>query len=176
MKLEFDFGKVIQFTSELSGEKYETLKRSLLTIMIRQKDKIFMASQSPDGTAWVKLSKGAAARKIKKSKKTDKQIEKLKLKNPNFEQHKILIDTSTLMKSVSTPIAPAGIRLVSGNEVVLGTNVPYAAIQNFGGTITKANGVKIVIPARPFIGFGQADDSQIKEKIEASMKKIGVAK
>ena len=68
------------------------------------------------------------------------------------------------------------------NEVTIGTNVPYAAIQNFGGVIQKATSHKIMgrdetwntlvyIPARPFIGFGNKDSEQVNEKIESFMAK-----
>ena len=172
MKLEFDFTKVIEFTNPLEGPTFEKLKRSLLTVMIRQKDKLFQQSIAPDGTPWLALSKKVASKKNKLSKKSDAEISQLQKSNPNYAQHKILIDTKTLANSITTPMAPYAVRSTAGNEVALGTNVPYAAIQNFGGTIKRSNGVEIIIPARPFIGFGNDDNKQVQEKIEATVRKI----
>ena len=74
----------------------------------------------------------------------------------------------------------------TGDNVVLGTNVEYAAIHNYGGTIVPKNGKvlafpglggvtifakKVVIPARPFMGFGAQDSADIDEKIEAVLAK-----
>ena len=175
MKLEFDFQRVIQFTNPLEGPEFEKLKRSLLTVMIRQKDKLFQESKDPSGTGWKPLSLLVAASKNARSLKSDADIAKLKKNNTNFDQHKILIDTGALKNSLTSTNAPYAIRSVSGSDVTLGTNLPYAAIQNFGGKIQR-NGYTVEIPARPFIGFGAADNAQIQEKIQAVVKKIGVKK
>ena len=177
MKLKFDVIPVFKYLDPFQGETFETLKRSLLAIMIRQKDQVFKKQSDPDGNAWKPLSPLVADAKNKKSKKTDAQIAKLREKNPNFSQHKILIDTGTLMKSLATPAGNSHVSSTTGTEIVLGSNLPYAAIQNFGGKIEKKNGSGfIVIPARPFIGFGGPDKKQIQEKIQATAKKVQVVK
>lgn len=130
---------------------------------------MFRESKDPDGNNWEKLSARTEAGR-KKGKKNS--------------SNKILMDTGALRNSLADANATGGVRDTTGNEVTLGTNLPYAAIQNFGGTIQipmTQNGFgrgiiipahKVVIPARPFIGFGAKDDEQITEKIESHIKKV----
>ena len=74
MKLSAEFSKVLPFQSAFDGASFEKLKRSLLAILLRQKDGLFQKSQSPDGTAWAPLSHKAARRKTKKNRLSDQQI------------------------------------------------------------------------------------------------------
>ncbi len=104
------------------------------------------AEQSPDGTAWPKLNPGYAAAKRGGS---------------------MLRETGRLLSSLS--------RKVDGNRVVVGTNVIYAAIHQFGGTIrpkaagrlafrlgrTRVFARSVRIPARPFLGVSDADRAEI---------------
>jgi phage virion morphogenesis protein len=103
---------------------------------------------APDGTAWPSLSPGYAA--AKRGAET-------------------LRETGRLMGSLS--------RRVRGNQVVVGTNVIYAAIHQFGGTIRPKKGKRLAfrlgklsvfarsvsIPARPFLGISADDRAEIVE-------------
>lgn len=183
MKLEFNFSKIIEIKNPFMGQGYERLKRTLLGTLMAQKDKLFEQSRDPDGNAWQKLSSGAASRKTKKNRLTDAQISKLKEKNKNFETHKILVDTGALKNSLAENRAPGSQQSTTGNEVVLGTNIPYASIQNYGGQVQIPlikNGFglgieipahTVTIPARPFIGFGADDDKEVTETIEGYLKR-----
>ena len=185
IKLKFDYGKIIELKNPFAGETYQRLKNDLMTIMLGEKDKLFENEQAPDGTSWEKLSQRRAKTQDKKSKKSAAQIEKLnKIAGNNFKSHKVLHDSGHLQKSLSISGAQGQFNSTAGNEVSLGTSVSYAAIQNFGGTIqipmTK-NGFgmgitipahKVTIPARPFMGFGSADESEITEYIEGYVKKV----
>ncbi len=176
MKLQWGLIKPIKFTNPLEGSVFEKLKRSLLTLMIRQKDVLFGQSTDPAGTPWKPLSQLVAAQKNSKSKMSDEQIAEKQKTNPNFQQHKILIDTGALKNSLTSASAPYAIRSTTGTVVELGTNIRYAKIQNYGGKIKSRSGHEIVIPARPFIGISNRDDSQIQEKIQATVNKISVKK
>ena len=76
---------------------------------------------------------------------------------------------------------------VSGNTLRLGPNTVYAAIQQFGGTVTAKNpsgllGIplggagkkpgqkvrtpQVTLPARPYVGFGPEDERVARETIE----------
>ena len=171
MKLSFDFQKVIEFKDPFAPETFTKLKRSLLAIMLRQKDKLFQASTDPDGKAWEPLHSLSASRKNKKSKKTDAQIQELQKTNKNFAQHKILIDTGALKNSLTSAVAPYSIRSTDNSDISLGTNLPYAKIQNFGGQLKRNGSVVGNIVARPYIGFGFQDDQQITEKISSFVSK-----
>ncbi|MDE5831726.1 MAG: phage virion morphogenesis protein [Desulfovibrio sp.] len=84
-----------------------------------------------------------------------------------------LSDTGRLRKSVTYA--------ASANKVVVGTNLKYARIHQFGGTIKAKNGkslkfkgrggedvfVKAVnIPARPYIGVSADDMKEVRETIK----------
>jgi phage virion morphogenesis protein len=93
-----------------------------------------------------------------------------------------LVDTARLKQSFSS--------LVIGKLVVWGTNVLYAAIHQFGGTIlprkgpflifTNAQGIKVfarkvVMPARPFVGFDKDDETDVREILVEHLQRIGGA-
>ena len=101
--------------------------------------------------------------------------------NPAYAQIKrgtrILTASGLLARSITSQ--------VHGHQVVVGSNRVYAAIHQFGGKITAktpkglairmggfgANGTgrgwvhvrSVVIPARPYLGFGPADERAVLE-------------
>lgn len=172
MKLEFNFLSLKPVDDIFTGEKFEGLKRSLLSIMVRQKDMLFKKSQDPDGKAWAPLKPLSESRK--QSKNTSSKKKKASL---------ILVDTGTLKNSLGQLGAQDSVQRIDGNDIIIGTNVEYAAIHNFGGTISRAStldikdspAIKIEMPARPFIGLGNADEEQLTEKIMDFINKSGVA-
>lgn len=89
----------------------------------------FDKEQSPDGQKWKPLSKARHKQRIKKG-----------------ANYKILTDTGELRRSVQYK--------ASDNDVVIGSNLKYAPIHQFGSS--KKN-----IPARPFLGVTQNDKNFI---------------
>ena len=176
MKLEGTFNNVLGFKDIFEGPGFQRLKNTILTILIGQKDNLFDQSVGPDGETWAPLSKRAIANRNKKNAK-------VKNKTRQSDGHKILMDTGVLRNSLTNAGAPYSLAAISGNEIVVGTNVPYAAIQNFGGTIQNPgteNGFgigihikpyTITIPARPFIGFGDSDEKEVGEAVEHYVNK-----
>jgi len=173
MKLAFEIAKPSELKNIFDGDLYTLLKNNLIALMMGQKDNLFRAQTSPDGEAWLPLgalSKAKRNRKIKDVKKKG--------------QISILNDTGTLKNSITKLGAPYGISTIEGDEVGLGTNVEYAAAQNFGATIdvaersslftsdlkTKTNKIlpasKFTIPARPFMGIGSKDEEEISNFID----------
>jgi phage virion morphogenesis protein len=65
---------------------------------------------------------------------------------------KILVSSGRLMKSIN-------VQQVSAREVVVGTNVVYAAIHHFGGQAGR--GRKVTIPARPYMLIQKEDWEEI---------------
>jgi phage virion morphogenesis protein len=169
MKLEFNFSKLISIPDMFSGEKFETLKRTILSVMIGQKDEVFQAESDPDGNKWAPLSEKTLSGRKKGKKKN---------------AAKILQDTGMLRNSLTSSNAPYEIQSTEGSDVTLGTNVPYAATHQFGHTFTVQSlhetadgmslmGVNVHIPARPFIGFGQKDNEEVTETVEGFINKAG---
>lgn len=168
MKLSFEFSPVQEIKNAFSGEAYTRLKNNLLALMMNQKDMVFRNQASPDGQPWLPLGGKSQKRRDKKNSADRKG------------QVSILTDTGTLKNSISVSGAANQLSSIDGDTIELGTNVVYAAAQNFGATIiagersqigTKKilHATKIVIPARPFMGIGQQDEAEITETIEHFM-------
>lgn len=90
-----------------------------------------------------------------------------------------LTDTARLRKSITSRATPS--------SVAVGTNVIYAAIHQFGGTISarSARGLhfvlpggqhvnvqKVNIPARPFLGIDGTDREEISRIIARDLAKV----
>lgn len=88
----------------------------------------------------------------------------------DFQGRKILQKSGRLRSSIVPD--------VSDNEVVVGTNLPYAAIHQFGGMAGR--GRKVRIPARPFMPIDAAGNlepslkqailSYVDKKLEEAVK------
>ena len=76
----------------------------------------------------------------------------------------------------------SGAYQVSGATLRIGLNTIYAAVQHFGATITPkkarrlaipmpggrfAGAMKVTIPARPVVGFGDKDEAAARRALEA---------
>lgn len=172
MKLEFTFLSIKPTDDIFKGEKFEQLKRSLLSIMVRQKDMLFKKGQDPDGNAWQPLKPLSESRKQSKNTSKKKKV-----------SSQILVDTGLLKNSIAQLGAQDSVQRIDGNDIILGTNVEYAAIHNFGGIIERKSSlqikdaptIKIEIPARPFIGIGNEDEEKLTEKIMSFIDKNGAA-
>lgn len=164
----------------LEAQAYDKMKRTIMSQIIRQKDIVFQQETSPDGNKWVRLSQLAEDNRKAKASKNPVMNDQGTVK---YGSHKILQDTGTLKNSVATNIAPHAIRSTLGDEVTVGTNLNYAAIQQYGGDIRPkaaqalaiplpGGGVvfakHVHIPSRPFLGFSAdgKDEAQIQQVIQ----------
>lgn len=114
----------------------------------------FRTGTDPQGRAWAPLNPGYAA--VRKS-------------GPILVQ---MGDNGGLMGTMIMQTGP--------NQVVVGSNKKYAAIHQFGGVILPKNGRALVfrigghvvharhvtIPARPYLGFGPADEEAVLDAID----------
>ena len=184
MKLSFDLLKTLTLPNPLEGEAYKKLKNDLLAALLRQKDLLFRAGTDPGGEPWKPLSKLRADQQDAKATMTKARIKKL---GKSYTPHKVLNDTGALRNAVSVASAKGSIQTTQGDEVTLGTNIPYAAIHNFGGTIVPKNGKvlafpgmggatifakKVVIPKRSFIGFGENDSEDFEDITANHVNKV----
>ena len=66
----------------------------------------------------------------------------------------------------------------NAGQAVIGSNLEYAAIHQFGGLDTMAPG-PAAVPARPYLGLSQDDEEAVMAKIEAfvfgALSQVGVA-
>ena len=122
----------------------------------------FDKEQSPDGQKWKLLSEARHNERINKG-----------------ANYKILSDTGELRRSIHYR--------ASDKDVVIGSNLKYAPIHNFGGSINvthkmrnylhfkgihlKKSTMQIKIPARPFLGVTQADKNHILEMMKTYVQR-----
>jgi phage gpG-like protein len=203
MKFTFDLGKAIGIKNPFKGSAYKRLKNNLLGLMIEQKAKVFKDETSPDGKRWddlaevtkrarewrvggggtedgYKKSKGKKAyKKVEASSLKTKKSKKVAMDRNSPYNMPILQNTGALRMSVSgkngrLPLGEGGVNSTEGDEVVLGTGLPYADLQNKGGEITTDRnpfGGKLkqartyTIPARPFIGISDENEKEVEEMI-----------
>jgi len=95
----------------------------------------FADQEGPDGTPWAPLSETT-----------------LQLKPRN--QDKTLVLDGFLRDTLALNVYPDGLEL--------GSNLPYAAIQQLGGTTSPASMIPgVEIPARPYLGFSDEDRAEL---------------
>lgn len=117
----------------------------------------FVTQTDPEGQAWAALNTGYAAEK---------------------RNSRILTESGRLRDSINSR--------PGNDEVLVGTNVIYAAIHQFGGTILpkaathlwfriggaliKAS--KVTLPARPFLGISSDDEAMIAETVFGFLERV----
>ena len=113
----------------------------------------FRSATAPDGSPWKPLSPKTLKRK---------------------KNSRILVESGELHGSIHHE--------VQGDTVAIGTNLKYAGVHQFGGTIQRerrrrsAKGFmlggepvaqsKIAIPARPFLGLSKSDEKQVTDIVQ----------
>ncbi len=109
----------------------------------------FIEQQAPDGAPWAELSSTTLERKIKQGERTDR----------------ILTESGTLASSIHYQLGR--------NQLELGSNEEYAAMQQFGG-ITSAKSMMPgnEIPARPFLGIAPFERKVIIDILEHHLAKV----
>lgn len=142
---------------KFKGERYENFKKDVIALILGQRVDVFNDGRGRDG-AWAPT------------------------KNHSDPSHKPLNDTGVLRNSF-TDLGGKGSEykeeFIGEDEVGIKTNVEYAAIHNYGGTISHpgtSNGFgkgivisahDIYIEARPFDEFTDEHIAEINELTEA---------
>lgn len=117
----------------------------------------FVSQSDPEGGSWTALNPGYAAGK---------------------RNSRILTESGRLRDSINARS--------SKNEARVGTNLVYAAIHQFGGTITpkssshlffRIGGVpvaakSVTIPARPYLGISADDETMIADVVFAFIDRL----
>lgn len=120
----------------------------------------FERAQSPDGAGWAPLSPGYAPVK----------------RGPGILRESAM--RGGLMGSINSQ--------PGRDEVRVGTNKIYAAIHQFGGTITPkaapflvfrmaggmAHARSVTLPARPFLGISAEDEEMIGDVVEVFLRRV----
>lgn len=173
-RLFFNQLELPPIVNKVTGPQYRQFKADLLALMFTQRTRVFEKQEGPDGP-WERLKSGQAKKRFQK---LPGKVQKALL-TPEVAfiagEAKILQDTRVLLQSFTIPGSSEQETSIDGDEVQLGTNVEYAAIHNFGGTIKHPGtengfGKGIVIPAhnieiqqRQFDHFTTQDIQEIEE-------------
>lgn len=173
-RLEFTDLELPDIVNRVQGPQYQQFKGDLLALMFTQRTRVFDNEEGPDGP-WKPLKKGQARKRFKK---LPGKVQRALL-TPEVAfiagENKILQDDRVLLQSFTIQGAPQQETSTNGDEVFLGSNVEYAAIHNFGGTIKHpgtdngfGRGIKISphninIPQRQFDHFTSQDIAEIEE-------------
>lgn len=102
----------------------------------------FADGKGPDGATWERNSEATLARK--------------KSARP------LIGETGSLENQISYDAKPQG--------VLIGSNMEYAAMQQFGGTQEQFPHLWGDIPARPFLGLSAEDEREVGEIVMAHLR------
>lgn len=126
--------------------------------LMRSTEQRFKSQTAPDGTPWQALNPDYAEAK-------------------KYNKGKILTLRGYLRRYIHYQIPDA-------NTVEVGSNLKYAAIHQFGGTIRPKAGKalsfggrfvrSVTIPARPYLGISVQDDKAIREIIRDWLTERGL--
>lgn len=133
----------------------EGLMSNIGTDLVKGTTRRFRTKTAPDGSAWQINNSGYAAGKRKG----------------------ILVESTILRDSIT--------HRVERDSVRVGTNVKYAAIHQFGGTIKPKKGThlkfkiagqwvavkSVTIPARPYLGVDDEDKVRIARRIDRFLER-----
>lgn len=121
--------------------------------MVKESQMNFRNSKGPEGEDWAKLSDTTISMRRGGSSKP-------------------LVDRGTLRRSISGR--------ATDTQAIAGTNLIYAAIHQFGGTIKPRNGkalkfgknirTSVTIPARPYLGVNQRMSEKYRKWVVEWMK------
>ena len=121
----------------------------------------FDKEQAPDGTKWKPLSRMTIALRLRRNKSGNMRI---------------LQDTGELRRSIKYE--------AGNNYIKVGSNLKYARIHQFGGTINVSKkmrgfmyhrgfyvGSRIRIPARPFLGVTSNERKHVNDMLRAYLRR-----
>lgn len=103
------------------------------------KHRIGEEKTAPDGTPWADWSQDYA--------------------ETRGSQHSLLVGENNLLESVQS--------YATGTEAIVGTNLVYGAIHNFGGAEVGKN-----IPKRQFLGLSDIDVQDLHELVTGSLEEV----
>lgn len=124
----------------------------------------FKQEVGPDGVKWKPNASStlAAAFKARGGSKSKKAETREKHYQAFAGKKKILRQVGSLFDSI--------VYQVEGDDLVIGSNMSYAMIHQFGGQAGR--GLNVTIPARPYLGLSQADVATIQEIIQDELSNL----
>jgi phage virion morphogenesis protein len=133
-------GAIIQRLELLRDMDITPLRHQIGALVESQtRDRIHTQKQSPDGKKWLEWGANWAASRHK--------------------GHGLLENEGDLLNSVHF--------LVQGGDILVGSDLVYAAIHHFGGAE-----VGIGIPARPYLGMGPVDWEEAIDLTDAFVARV----
>jgi len=124
--------------------------------MVSSTKQRFIDSRDPAGRKWKRLAYDTVLGRLGGRRKAFTKRGRLRAaarrKLTTGGGIKPLINSGDLLSSID--------RQVRGNEVIVGSDMKYAAIHQFGGKAGR--GRKVTIPARPFLGLSGDDEREVR--------------
>lgn len=182
MRFEFSEITLPPIPNRLEGPRFDKFKRDMSTVMFTQRLQTFEDQASPEGP-WKPLSQIQQEKREQKLERVS-AARQAQLSMKGFAHVKLLMDKGILRQSFTPETGPGSAYKhteIGEDFVQISTNLKYAAIQNFGGTIVpvKAKALsfvtaggqrvfakKVTIPARPFNEFTDAQEDEFAEVTE----------
>ena len=118
----------------------------------------FEDEEGPDGKAWkpsIRATPSEDSRAPVRRGKDGRLLKGSGKKIKGRKGGKTLTDTARLRKSIE--------HRVTGDEVMVGSNVAYARIHQMGGRAGR--GLSVDLPARPYLGVSKQDAEDIREMV-----------
>lgn len=128
------------------GDDGRGITRIVAGALLSSTEQAFEKEASPEGESWVAWS----------------EPWKEWRKEHNYVPGKVLTLKGDLARSVTTDYGP--------DWALIGSNKPYAAIHQWGGTPNMAQG-PAAIPARPYMGLDNIGEQEIIEAIKKRVQK-----
>ncbi len=162
IKIEVDDREVMEALKQLQAKigDLSPVLREIGEDLVESTKQRFADSRGPDGTVWPANSPVTIARMLGANPRNFKKDGGLsKAGAARMDGKKPLIgETRRLSEEIHYQI--------HGDTLEIGSNLEYAAMQQFGGTKAEFPHLWGDIPARPFLGLSNEDEAKIIETVK----------
>jgi phage virion morphogenesis protein len=146
-----DLKKLLKTLEKGARVDLRRLAKPVGAAMVASTKQRFRDSRDPEGKPWQPLSE--ATRALGYGKRDYTPLGRLKQSAVRREAlRKILVQRARLRNSINYR--------TDGSRVAIGTNLAYARIHQLGGRAGR--GMKVRIPARPYLGISKGDLKEIE--------------
>jgi len=144
------FARLIRATRD-PKEALEEIGEALVSSTVQR----FNDSRDPAGRKWKHLAHDTVLARLGGKRKTFTKRGRLRAR-----ARRMLTENGGLKPLVDHGILKTSVHWqVRGDSVIVGSDLKYAAIHQFGGKAGR--GHKVTIPARPFLGLSTGDEREV---------------
>ncbi len=133
--------------------------------LVKSTKKRFEISTAPDGTRWTPNSQSTYLQHLGGAKSNHRKDGRINRRGASKVMGKRpLIGIGTLSKQIYSN--------VDGNSLQVGSTMEYAAMQQFGGKKSMFPHLWGDIPARPFLGISDTDETMILKTVNDYLRGV----